>query len=87
MLKQMYCPECGGEIHLTYERTPTTFNISNGKLKKVNYVRPDNELIFHCENDIGHNIKPKHKSKQYILFRMWCESVEEHFYNNSLWEI
>ena len=87
MLKKLYCLECGGEIVFTYEKVNITFEIKDGKLQIRDSLRPNNELTFHCENDLGHDIYPSNNSKQHMLFMKWCEMVENHFYENSLWRV
>lgn len=79
----MYCPECGGEIIVTYEIPPHSFEIDNDSLKCIdNYTfgGGDPELRFYCINDKEHNID--------ILngfdFDFWMEEVERYFKDNVL---
>lgn len=85
MLKKMHCRICGGDIVVMYKTYPTTFEIKNGKLVVEDSLRPNNELEFYCDRNPDHDIFPPIDSKQHKLFMKWCDTVEEYFYNNSLW--
>lgn len=81
MLTKFYCQECGGEIFLTYERSSSTFGISDdGTLVRVDQLTDEEGLHFHCENDLEHTINPPRGTRLYKLFEKWCDQMEEHFY-------
>lgn len=86
-LKNWYCQECGGEVWFTYERPSATFSIEDGKIVRMdnNDVFQSQGLIFHCCNDVEHEIQPPYPSRLHRVFSDWCSSVENYFYDNSLY--
>ena len=84
-MKKMYCPKCGGEIIVTYEIPPHSFEITDDSLKSINnyaFGGGDPELEFYCINDKEHNLDP-HPD---VLsdFDQWMEEVNQFFNDNVL---
>ena len=84
-MKKRYCPECGAEIYVTWhvpqECYSATFEITKEGLK-----RNDNndiyspELIFHCSDDMEHNVNPDPQNKEeFSKWLDWTSKIEDNF--------
>lgn len=77
MLETFYCKECGGEVLVTITPLASTFRITKGKV--IRYDNKDSSyndgVVFHCENDMEHDITPPEGTKLYKIFDEWGESV------------
>ena len=56
-MKKRYCPECGGEIMITRRLPDRSWIIGEQEFVRAdNNITDDDELIFHCVNDMEHDI-------------------------------
>lgn len=79
-MKTMYCRVCGAEIVITYMRSDKSFRIQNNSLVRDDNNFGDNELIFHCSDDMEHDIDPQPQDEISIdEFYEWEEEVEKYF--------
>lgn len=87
-LTRMCCAECGAEIIMTYERPNTTFCINNnGRIERHDNNIEGCHLLFHCSEDMEHDITPIYNTKLYKLFMRWNREVEGDFYDREMEDI
>ena len=78
-MKKMYCPICGAEIMITRKVPDRSFTIEENFLESADHdpFGYPSDLIFHCMDDIEHNIEPQPDSKVTPSdFHEWQDEVE-----------
>ena len=56
-MRKRYCVECGGEIMITRRVPERSWTIGEENFDRAdNNITDDPDIIFHCENDLEHDI-------------------------------
>ena len=88
-MKKKFCKTCGAEIYVTWD-VPKECYSATFEITEKGLVRSDNndmqmyspQLVFHCSDDMEHDIEPDPQDKESLLkWKEWEDEIEEHFHS------